>query len=402
MFPWRRNLYILFFTQVVSTAGFSLVVPFLPLYVEELGASSFGSVEFWSGLAYSAQAVTMALSAPFWGTVADRYGRKLMLVRANLGGAVILAAMGFCRSAEQLVILRALQGFVTGTIPAASALVAATSPRERSGEALGMIQMGAWVGVSVGPLIGGVIGDLFGFRESFWVTGCLLAFSSVAVMLWVREDFRRPVSADRSGMFAGYRRLVGSMQLIGLYAITFLQSVGRTLILPVAALFVMQLMESRSGVASVTGLLMGTKAFTGSISAVWLGRLSDRVGHRKVLALSALSAVIFYLPQPFVQHAWQLVVLQALSGIADGGIIPAVGALINLATPPGNQGTTFGMNTSINSAGRGIAPLLGGVFAMGFGLRGVFALTAVVYAVAIVAALRLTPPAGWKPQPNDP
>ena len=171
MVDWRRNLYVLFMVQVLSVAGFSLVFPFLPLYVAELGVATKGSVAFWSGLVFSAQAVTMMVSSPIWGAVADRYGRKPMLVRATLGGAVMVVLMGFAQSAEQLVLIRIVQGMLTGVVSATSALVAATVPKEKSGESLGLIQTGIWVGVAVGPLIGGLVSVALGYRASFWITG---------------------------------------------------------------------------------------------------------------------------------------------------------------------------------------------------------------------------------------
>jgi MFS transporter, DHA1 family, multidrug resistance protein len=386
MVSWRRNLYILFLVQLLSLAGFSMVIPFLPLYIKELKITTGGSIEFWAGVTFAAQAVTMMISAPFWGAIADRYGRKLMLVRASLGGAVILAAMGFVQSAEQLALLRLLQGFVTGTIPAANALIAASSPKEHTGEALGVVQTGAWVGVAIGPLIGGVIGDMFGFRESFWVTGALLALAGVAVIYWVDEDFQSVAKIDRPKMLDSFRRVLGRPHMIGLYSEAFFQSLGRTLIFPIAALFVMELMGDSPGVATVTGLTLGVRAVTGSISAVWLGRLSDRIGHGRVLVFSFAAVMLIYIPQPFVTSAWQLVVLQALTGFADGGILPAIGALMNLQVPTGYQGATYGLSASVNSAGRCLAPMMGVAFAINFGLRSVFVLAVAVYALAALLA----------------
>jgi len=386
MVSWRRNLYILFLVQLLSLAGFSMVIPFLPLYIKELKITTGGSIEFWSGMAFAAQAVTMMISAPFWGAIADRYGRKMMLVRASLGGAVILAAMGFVRSAEQLVLLRLLQGFVTGTIPAANALIAATSPKEHTGEALGMVQTGAWVGVAIGPLIGGVIGDMFGFRESFWITGALLAMAGVAVIFWVYEDFEPVAKIDRPKMLDSFRSVLRRPKMIGLYSEAFFQSFGRTLIFPIAALFVMELMGDSPGVATVTGLTLGVRAVTGSISAIWLGRLSDQIGPGRVLLFSFVAVMMIYVPQSFVTAAWQLVVLQALTGFADGGILPAIAALMNLQIPTGYQGATYGLGASVNSAGRCLAPMLGVGFAISFGLRSVFALAVVVYALAALLA----------------
>jgi MFS transporter, DHA1 family, multidrug resistance protein len=386
MVAWRRNLYILFIVQLLSLAGFSMVIPFLPLYIKELKITTGGSIEFWSGVTFAAQAVTMMISAPFWGAIADRYGRKMMLVRASLGGALILAAMGFVQTVEQLALLRLLQGFVTGTMPAANALIAASSPREHTGEALGLVQTGAWVGVAIGPLIGGVIGDMFGFRESFWITGALLAMAGVAVIFWVREDFEPVAKIDRPKMLDSFRSVLRRPHMIGLYSEAFFQSLGRTLIFPIAALFVMELMGDSSGVATVTGLTLGVRAVTGSISAVWLGRLSDRIGHGRVLVFSFIAVMLMYVPQPFVTAAWQLVVLQALTGFADGGILPAIGALMNLQTTAGYQGATYGLSASVNSAGRCLAPMLGAGFAISFGLRSVFALAVVVYALAALLA----------------
>ena len=386
MVSWRRNLYILFLVQLLSLAGFSMVIPFLPLYIKELKITTGGSIELWSGMAFAAQAVTMMISAPFWGAIADRYGRKMMLVRASLGGAVILAAMGFVRSAEQLVLLRLLQGFVTGTMPAANALIAATSPKEHTGEALGMVQTGAWVGVAIGPLIGGVIGDMFGFRESFWITGALLAMAGVAVIFWVYEDFEPVAKTDRPKMLDSFRSVLRRPNMIGLYAEAFFQSFGRMLIFPIAALFVMELMGDSPGVATVTGLTLGVRAVTGSMSAIWLGRLSDRIGHGRVLLFSFVAVMLIYVPQPFVTAAWQLVVLQALTGLADGGILPAIAALMNLQIPAGYQGATYGLSASVNSSGRCLAPMLGVGIAISFGLRSVFALAVVVYALAALLA----------------
>ena len=386
MLPWRRNLYIMFAVQLVSMSGFSLVFPFLPLYVKQLGISTGGSTEFWSGLVFSAQPLTMMISAPIWGAVADRFGRKLMLARAMFGGAVLLAAMGFAQSAEQLALLRALQGLVTGTIPAANALVAASAPREHSGEALGLLQTGAWVGVAVGPLLGGVIGDAVGFRESFWITGILLALSGAAVFLWVEEDFHPVDKARRPKLIAGYRWLLQSPIMIHLYIITFLHALGRMLIMPIAALFIMQLMGTKVGVATVTGIMMGAMAVTSSASGALMGRMGDRIGHGRILLVSVLAAMVFYLPQPFVTAPWQLVMLQALTGLANGGMIPAVAALMNLQDTSGSQGAIFGLNASINAAGRSLAPMLGALMAIWFGMRSVFLAAACIYAAAAIVA----------------
>jgi len=399
---WRRNLYILFVVQLLSTAGFSLVFPFLPLYVKEIGIATGGSVEFWAGLVFASQAFTMMFAAPVWGAFADRYGRKPMLVRATFGGAVLVTLMGLVQNTEQLVILRTLQGLVTGVIPAASALAAATTPRENIGEAQGTLQMSRAMGVALGPVIGGVLGDAFGFRESFWITGALLGLAGLCTLVWVHEDFVPRETTKRPGFFASYGTLLHSPGMGGLYELSFLRSLGQSMLLPLVALFVVELIGTEEGAASITGIVIGAASLTGALSAVWLGKLGDRYGHIKVLIGSAVFAALLYIPQSFVTAAWQLILLQALVGFAAGGLIPALAALMNLWSPAGNQGATYGIDTSVNAAARAVAPMVGAAIASWIGLRGVFGGTVVVYALCVMLALHLARSPQAARSPLDP
>ncbi|MFN3331748.1 MAG: MFS transporter, partial [Caldilinea sp.] len=304
---WRRNLAVLSVVQVFSTLGFGLIFPFLPLYVRELGSASGGSLEFWAGIAFSAQAFTMMIASPLWGVVADRSGRKLMLERATLGGALLLAAMGFAQNAEQLVILRALQGATTGVIAANNALVASQTPKEQSGFALGILNMARWIGVSGGPLVGGVIAEIFGFRESFWITGALLGIAGLAVVFWVEEDFHPVERAQRPGFWAGYRTIFTAAGMRELYALAFLRSLSATIIVPFLALFVLSLNQGeQSGATAMTGVIIGASALTSAVSAVYLGRLGDRIGHERILVWSAVLSALLYAPQVFVESVWLL------------------------------------------------------------------------------------------------
>lgn len=386
--PWRRNLAVLFFVQLLATGGFSLIFPFLPLYVRDLGSASGGSVEFWSGMVFSAQAFTMMLASPIWGVIADRHGRKLMLERATLGGAVLLAAMGFVQNAEQLVLLRAIQGCVTGVVAASNALVAANTPRQHSGFALGMINMARWVGIAGGPVLGGMLGEAFGFRQSFWITGSLLGLAGLGVLFLVREDFQPESRTSRPGFWAGYRLLLRSPGMAGLYGLGFLRSLGYSFTTPIMALFVLALNQGQeAGATALTGVVIGASALTSALSAVYLGRLGDRIGHERILVISALFAALLYLPQSLVSAPWQLIVLQGLSGAAVGGLVPSVAALMNLWSPGGSQGATYGLDNSVTASARTVAPLLAAAIAAWVGYRGVFVGTAVVYVLILLLAL---------------
>lgn len=389
MSAWRRNLYVVFVVQLLSTAGFSLVFPFLPLYVKEIGVASGGSIEFWSGLVFSSQAITMMIASPIWGSLSDRYGRKIMLERATIGGAILLALMGFVQNAEQLVILRTIQGGVSGVISAANALVAGSTPRQHSGEALGLLQTSRWVGVSIGPILGGVLGDAFGFRESFWVTAVLLGLAGIAAMLWVREDFKPVPRHQQPSFWSSYRLLISAPGMLGLYTLTFLRSLGATITIPITSLFVVSLLGTERGAATMTGFVQGATAFTSAIAAGWLGRLGDRRGHYQILIVSAIAAGFFYIPQALATSAWHLIFFQALAGIAVGGLMPATAALMNLWAPVGNQGATYGLDNSIQASARAVAPMIGAGIALWFGMRGVFAGAAVVYILIAFVAVQV-------------
>ncbi len=384
---WQRNLAVLSVVQFLSTLGFGLIFPFLPLYVRDLGTTTGGSLEFWAGMVFSVQAFTMMIASPIWGTVADRSGRKLMLERATLGGALIVAAMGFAQSAEQLALLRALQGAMTGVIAANNALVASQTPRERTGFALGVINMARWAGVAGGPFVGGVLGELFGFRESFWITGALLAAAGLAVVFWVQEDFHPVARAERPGFWQSYRTLFTASGMRGLYALAFLRSLGATITIPILALFVLALNQGQErGAVAMTGLIIGASAFTSAVSAVYLGKLGDRIGHQRILLASCMLAAVLYIPQAFVTNAWQLAILQGMSGIAVGGLIPSVAALMNLWAPTGSQGATYGLDNSVQASARVVAPMAAAALAAWIGYHAVFFGAAMVYGVAVIVA----------------
>lgn len=386
--PWQRTLHIAFFGQLVSAAGFSLIFPFLPLYVKELGTTTGLSLEFWAGMAISSQAITMMLASPLWGALADRYGRKIMLERAMFGGAVVMVLMAFVRSAEELVVLRALQGVITGTIAASNALVAAEAPRDRLGYAMALLQVGLWSGVAVGPLLGGVMADGWGFRSPFIVTGALLLASGVLIWRGVHEDFAPPAAQidRRGGMLARWREILRLPGVSVTYSLRFLANVGQMLIQPIAPLFIQSLLAPGAPVGTVTGVIAGLVSASSIVSALYVSRVTDRVGARRVLRISLLGAGLFFLPQAFVTGIWQLILLQTLMGIALGGITPTLSALLGRYAQAGEEGAVYGLDNSISSAARAAAPMLGAGIAVWFDLRAAFAASAAIFLLATALA----------------
>lgn len=417
---WQRVLWIMFLAQFCSALGFAVSFPFLPLYVSELGTHTTLSIEFWAGAVFSVQALTMMIASPFWGAVADRYGRKLMMQRALFGGTIILAMMAFVGTAEELVLLRAIQGVITGTIGAANSLVAAAAPRERTGYAMGVLIVGQWGGLAVGPIIGGPLADAFGYRIPHLITAGLLLLAGVLVQFGVREQFTPELKAanKQKGFVGEYRHILSMTGVPQLYIISFMGALSRTLIMPIAPLFVAALIAGGLGqmravydgfglfasfphleralagggqVATITGLVVGIASAATTFSAVYFGRLGDRIGHRRILIFCGTGALLSFIPQVFVTEAWQLIGLQALTGLMAGGMLSAPGALLARFTEPGEEGAVYGLDNSVNSAGRAASPMIGGAIAAWMGYRAAFAAMIVIYALMVVIALVMLP-----------
>lgn len=394
VFPrWHLTLGVVFLAQMLSAVGFSVIFPFLPLYVTDLGSSLGLNVELMAGLVISAQGFTMMIASPIWGAVADRYGRKLMVMRAMFGGTVIMMLMAFARTGEELILLRAIQGMITGTMSANNALVASEVPRERIGFAMGTLQVGLWAGIAIGPLIGGVLADAFGYALPFILTAVSLFVSGILIWLFVDEEFEPQETEDQSLSFwENWRGVFTTYGVSSLYLIRFTVTFGRILIIPIAPLFVVALLAGATeGQNTYAGLVIAVSSATATFSGVALGRLGDRIGHRRILIGSAIAGVLFFIPQTFVANVWQLLFLQALSGIAAGGLITAPSALLAQYTQHGAEGAVYGLDNSMMAGARAVAPLGGAFIAMFFGLRGTFMATAILFVIVAILALRVLP-----------
>lgn len=341
-----------------------------------------------SGLVFSGQAFAMMLASPIWGNLADRFGRKMMIQRASYGGATLLLMMAFVRSAEELVLLRTVQGLVTGVIAANNALIASIVPRKRSGYAMGVLQMALGVGIAVGPMMGGAIADAFDYRTAFYVTSALLLVAGIIVTVGVKEPDRPENGGEiPSPSFFQEWKYIFSTKGVGItFLLRFLTQMGRMMVIAILAFFARELIQNPDQLNSTVGLMIGISAGAATLSAVYLGKLGDRIGHQKVLFASTLISGLIYLPQASVTSAWQLVVLQGLAGMALGGIIPSMAALLANYVSAGHEGAVYGLDNSINAAGRSVAPLTGGLIAQWLGLRATFLSTGVVFLVTAIIA----------------
>ncbi len=389
---WQRNLYVITAAELVAIIGFTVITPFLPYYVQELGVTDPDQVKLWSGWLNSANAISMAAMAPIWGLLADRYGRKMMVERAMFGGGLLFLAMGWAQTVQQLVVLRLLQGALTGTVAAATALVASTTPRDRAGFSQGTLQTGIFVGAALGPLMGGVLADTLGYRAAFWTTsGCLL-LAGIAVHWTVREGESRPEEFAGRGdghLWDGLLIVIRSGHLLVVFSIRMLARLGSNVIGPMLPLFVQQLVQGPARLATITGTISGMGAFAAAAGASFLGRLSDRLGHRRLLLICLLGLAVFYLPQSLVTSPIQLGVLQVVSSFLMAGVLASVSALLARLVPEGRQGAVYGVNTTIVAGANAVAPMLGASVAIWWGLRSIFVVASGLFVVGGLVAVRL-------------
>lgn len=386
---WKRTLYILFFAQLMVAVGFSSSYPFLPLYVEQLGSTTGLSIELLAGLVYSAQAFAMMIASPIWGTVADRFGRKLMVVRSMYGGMIILFLMAFVTSAEQLVLLRTMQGLITGTVAAANALLASVTPRRESGYAMGMLQVGFSIGTALGPLIGGVVADSLGYSAVFYITALFLLLGGLTVTFGIHEDFKvvKPVERRKVNLVSSLQSLLVLPGVFIAYVMRFITSMGRMMTTPIIPLFVQNLLSNSASINTFTGLVMGVSSGATMVSAVILGKIGDRTGYRKILVISMMVLVGGYAFQGYVSTGWQFLVLQLLVGVALGGVIPIISAILANYIKAGDEGLAFGLDNSVTAAGRGTAPLLGAAVATAWGYPLTFIVTGLIFVISTMLAV---------------
>ncbi|KPV59051.1 multidrug transporter, partial [Paenibacillus sp. A3] len=242
MAKWQVNLIVLWVGQFLVMAGMTMIVPFLPLYLQELGLHDPHSVATWAGVIFAGNFVTSFIFQPIWGGLADRYGRKVMLLRSGFGMAIVMTLMGFSTSAWHLLLLRLLNGTVSGFVPAGVALMSATTPREKVGFAMGTLQSGAVAGSILGPFLGGLLAEWIGFRNIFFVTGATLFAASLLAALLVKETFdaKKALQKPKQSMLAAFNELRRISQLPSLYSVTFLIQFSLLSVMPLLPLFVQQ------------------------------------------------------------------------------------------------------------------------------------------------------------------
>lgn len=375
---WQRNLFITWLGCFLTGAAFSLIMPFLPLYVEALGVTGHQSLNMWSGLVFSITFLFSAIASPFWGSLADRRGRKLMLLRSALGMGIVMVLMGMAQNIWQFLALRAVLGLLGGFIPNANALIATQVPRHRSGWALGTLSTGGVSGALIGPLIGGLLADQYGLRPVFFITATVLFICFLLTLFCVREQFTPVQKKDMLHARQVFASLKSPKLILSLFITTMIIQVATGSIAPILTLYVRELAGNISNLAFVSGLIASVPGVAALMSAPRLGKLGDRIGPERILVFMLVISVLLLIPMAFVQTPWQLGVLRFLLGAADGALLPAVQTLLIYNCTNQVAGRIFSYNQSFRDIGNVSGPLLGAAVSASYGFRAVFCMTALV------------------------
>lgn len=381
MEQWKRNLWILWVAQFILMCSMSLVIPFLPLYIEEMGVNNPELVSRWSGLIFGANFLTAFLISPFWGTLADRYGRKVMLLRSALGMSFTVSLMGFAQTPVQLLLLRLVNGLISGFGPASIALVAANTPKKQSAYAMGVIQSGAVAGTIMGPFLGGLLTEWMPFRHIFFVTGGLLILVALMVIFFVKENFQSAPAEKKTKLRGSFAGIISYQPLPSLLSLGMLIQFALMSVQPLLPLFVQELHPGSSHIAFWAGLVPAVTGLATATFSPLLGRLGDKKGIQYVLFYSSLATTVFLIPQALVNSIWGLLIARFFVGMAIGGLIPSINALIFHFAPKGLESTTFGYSSSALFLGNMLGPIIGGFSAGWIGIRGVFLMSAVLFAL---------------------
>ncbi len=375
---WKRNLAIAWLGCFLTGAAFSLVMPFLPLYVELLGVTGHSSLNMWSGVVFSITFLFSAIASPFWGGLADRKGRKLMLLRSALGMSIVMVLMGFAQNIWQFLALRALLGLLGGFVPNANALIATQVPRHKSGWALGTLSTGGVSGALLGPLIGGLLADSYGLRPVFFITASVLFVCFILTFFCIREAFTPISKKEMLHARQVFTSLKNPRLVLSLFVTTMIIQVATGSIAPILTLYVRDLAGNVSNLAFISGMIASVPGVAALISAPRLGKLGDRIGPEKILICALAISVALLIPMSMVQNPWQLGLLRFLLGAADGALLPAVQTLLIYNSSNQVAGRIFSYNQSFRDIGNVTGPLIGAAISASYGFRTVFLVTASV------------------------
>ena len=367
---WRKNLKVAWLGNFLTGASFSLVMPFMSLFVEELGVRGT-EVELYSGLAVSLTALASTIMSPIWGGLADRYGNKPMMVRAAAFMLFTMGGLAFVPSVFWLLVLRLLTGIFAGYVPNSTALIASQVPRHRAGYALGTLSTGLVAGNLMGPLMGGFLADIFGMRSVFLIVGGLLLLLTFLTIFGVKEDFKSLEKGKIMPMKEVLNQTMDKQILLGLFLTSMMIQMTAQSILPIMVLYIRHLGQT-TNLMFVAGLIASAMGLSSILSSGFLGKIGDQIGNHRLLLGALLYSFCMYWLSAQAQTPFQLGVIRFLYGFGTGALLPSVSSLLTKLSPKEGLARIFAYNQTFTYMGSVLGPVFGSSVAAYLGYRWVF------------------------------
>jgi MFS family permease len=381
MEPWKKNLYVLWGTQFLAMIGMNLAVPFLPFFIRQLGVTDQDALARWSGVVFAGPFLTAFIATPIWGYLGDKYGKKPMVVRAIIGLGLSQILVGFSQNVWQLFLFRILQGAISGFIASALALVSTSTPKEKTGYALGLMQSATAGGTVLGPALGGLLADHIGYREIFFIVAACCFLGGLLVIFLVKETFTPATDKKKITVLQNVQYMLTHRQLkVVAITIVFAQAAA-LMIEPLFALFIESFRTNTQYISTLTGIVFAISGTCMLLSAPWWGKRNDRLGIKKNLVLALVGTGTAYSLHLLVPNLIALGVVRAFLGLARGGILHALYTLTSQYAPAERRGGLISIASSLTIFGNMVGPLLGGMVASIAGITGVFYVNSLMFFV---------------------
>ncbi|KAB7672677.1 MFS transporter [Bacillus sp. B1-b2] len=376
---WKRNLLVLWIGVFFTSAAFNMVIPFLPIFLLELNVHEH--TELWSGILFSSAFFAGAFASPFWGRIADKYGRKPMIIRAGFVLVVVYLLAAFVTNPYQLLVLRILQGLLSGFIPGAIALVGTNTPTEKTGYALSMISTASATGGIVGPLLGGVISELVGNRLSFASAGIMVFIATFLIIFWVKEVNFTP-NKEKGSVRNDMKIAFSNRPLMFVLLLTIITSCSIMTIEPILPLYIVEVGGAADKASLLAGVVFSLPGIASLIMAPFWGKWADKKGFNRVLFIGLFGGALGTFAQVIFSNIWGFSITRFIFGLFFCAVFPALNGLVVKFTEESFRGRAFSLNQTATQSGAMIGPLLGGVLGGIFPSQSVFIVTGVLLLVA--------------------
>lgn len=397
---WRRSLWLIWVALFISNMGFSLVMPFLPLYVQTMGIAGH-SVELWTGVIFAATFVSAAVALPFWGRLSDRTGRRPIMIGASIGQGLSVTLMGLATHPWQLVALRLLLGATFGIMAACIAYMTAITPKKETGYMLGMIQTSVTAGSILGPFLGGFLASFMGYQPIFFLNGLACFIQATVFIFFVKEQYKAPAKKAKETRLADDLQVVSaSPTLLAMMVVVAVQCFSIMNAEPIIPLYLQTLNVPPALLSFLSGAVFSVVGVATVMASPYLGRMGDRVGYKRVLLICLGGVAVMYSLQGLAGNWWELILFRFGQGCFAGGVFAAANALTSVAASRSFQGRVFSLSASAQQVGNFLGPLVGSAVAASVSFRAVFPITALLCLANLALVWRLVP-SGQISAPDD-